>query len=79
MFKIEYWPSFTDVDRIIGFGNIHLKTSEDLKLMFFIFQRYETKILIKVDVTLARSKDNILKMLKHPSTVVDGEIYTSIC
>lgn len=43
---IEYCYPSIDIDGKIWFSNFHLKTDEDVKIMFCIFHRYETKASI---------------------------------
>lgn len=42
-----------------------MKKNEDLRIMWTTFHHHETRGLIKVDVTLAKSIVDILKMLKR--------------
>lgn len=50
------------------FDNFELHTNKDLKDMWNTYHRYETKGLIKVNATIARLVDDIIKMLKRPES-----------
>lgn len=64
--KLEYRSSSIDNERNIQFKT-ELKTDADLRVMWNTFNRYETKGLIELNVTIARSIEDIMKMLKRPS------------
>lgn len=44
---------------------LKLKTDDNLKVIWSIFYRYLIKGPIEVDATIARSTEDILKMLQH--------------
>lgn len=52
-----------------------MKKNEDLRITWTTFHRHETKGLIKVDVTLAKSINHILKMLKRLSACDNKYLY----
>lgn len=66
--KIEYHSPLIDNKENISFNKFELKTNEDLKVMWNIYHRYKTKCLIEVDVTIATSVNDIIKMLKRPES-----------
>lgn len=43
-----------------------MNTDEDLNVMWSIFYSYASKGLIKVDVNIARSANDIINMLQRP-------------
>lgn len=48
------------------YNKFELKTDEYLTVMWSTFHPYETKVLIEVDVKVARLTVNIIRMLKCP-------------
>lgn len=66
--KIEYHSPSIDNEGKIWFSKFELKMDGDLKLMWSTYHRYETNGLIKVDATITRSVNDIIKILKHPES-----------
>lgn len=56
------------------FSKLELKTDKNLRVMYNTFQCYRTKDSIEVNVTIKRSTNNILKMLKHPHSTLDEKM-----
>lgn len=64
--KLEHClASINDVCKI-EFNNYELKTDANVRVVWKIFLRFETKVLIKVEATISRSIEDIVKMLKCP-------------
>lgn len=58
----------------IQVNKIELKTGGNLTVVWSRIHCYKTKRPIKVDVMVARSTENIQKMLKHPQPTLDDEM-----
>lgn len=72
--KIEYYsPSLYNTWKM-KFRKFELKMNEDLRIVWSTFHCYATKDPIEVNVTLARSTDDILKMLKCPQPSLNDEM-----
>lgn len=72
MTKIVYCSPTIDNEGKIKFSR--LQTDADLRVMWSIFHRYATKCPIKVDATLVRSTNNIIKMMKRREPCVGNEM-----
>ncbi|CAK8574089.1 unnamed protein product [Lathyrus sativus] len=68
--KLEYCSLSFNNEGKIQFTMLKLKTNEDLKVMWSTFFYYSTKGSIEVDATIARSTEDILKMLQCPEPPV---------
>lgn len=64
--KLEYQSPSIENDENIEFNNFELKTGAYIRVIWNIFFSYETKRLIKMNVTIVRSVDDIMKIMKHP-------------
>lgn len=72
--KLEYHSPWIDDEGKIWFTKLEVKTNEDLNVTCSIFYRYSSKGPIEVDVTIARSTRDILKMLQRAEPHVCNEI-----
>lgn len=64
--KFEYrWSSINNDDNI-EYNNYELKTDANVRTMLNIFFCFETKVLIELDVTISKTVEDIVKMLKRP-------------
>lgn len=66
MVKIECRSPLIDKERKVNFEHFELNTDECLRFMYSTFHPYAIMGPIKVDATVARSTNDIFKMLKHP-------------
>lgn len=68
MSKIEFRAPSIDIEEKVKYNNIELKNDEDLNVMWKTYHHRPTKGTIEFDVAIARSVDDIIKMLKRPES-----------
>lgn len=74
MIKVVYRSPTIDFEANIRCSKFQLKTEEGVRVILSIFHYYKIKGSIEVDVKLARSTYDILKMLKYPNTFGDDDV-----